>query len=339
MINIVDVRGSAGGGFRVLRRLLGWVALGALACLLGCSGARATDPERLQGIVEHDERILAFEVGGRVKTLDAVRGDSVQAGAPLGSLDDGMERPLRAARAAELAAARAQLDLVIAGPRREEIRAARAELSALETQRALLQQGLERQLTLAASGVSAPTRREEIDAQLASVDGRRGAITQQLLALRRGARSEELDAAEARVDAASAALAAMDARLTRYALTAPAAGTVIDTHVEVGEVVAPGTPAFTMADLDHPFVDVFVPEGRMRSVRLGQRARVRVDGVPDELVGRVEHVGTRTEFTPRFLFSERERPNLVLRVRIRVEDPRHALHAGVPAFVHLEGSR
>jgi hypothetical protein len=44
-------------------------------------------------------------------------------------------------------------------------------------------------------------------------------------------------------------------------------------------------------------------------------------------------VGRNLEFTPRYLFSEKERSNLVVRVRVRVEDPRHLLRAGVPAFV------
>jgi hypothetical protein len=49
----------------------------------------------------------------------------------------------------------------------------------------------------------------------------------------------------------------------------------------------------------------------------------------------VENVARATEFTPRFLFSERERANLVVRVRVRVDDPAQRLHAGVPAFVEL----
>ena len=47
-------------------------------------------------------------------------------------------------------------------------------------------------------------------------------------------------------------------------------------------------------------------------------------------------IGRRTEFTPKFLFSDRERPNLVLRVRIRVHDPERRLRAGLPAFVTIE---
>jgi hypothetical protein len=73
----------------------------------------------------------------------------------------------------------------------------------------------------------------------------------------------------------------------------------------------------------------------MHEVALGGAASVRVDGVAHALQGAVEHVFPRTEFTPRFLFSEDERPNLVVRVRVRVGDPEQQLHQGVPAFVTL----
>jgi hypothetical protein len=63
---------------------------------------------------------------------------------------------------------------------------------------------------------------------------------------------------------------------------------------------------------------------------------VRVDALGTTLPGHVEHVARKAEFTPRFLFSERERPNLVIRVRVRVDDPGERLHAGVPAFVTIE---
>jgi HlyD family secretion protein len=62
---------------------------------------------------------------------------------------------------------------------------------------------------------------------------------------------------------------------------------------------------------------------------------VRVDSLDESLDGRVEHISPRTEFTPRFLFSEQERPNLVIRARIRVDDPEERLRAGVPAFVSM----
>jgi HlyD family secretion protein len=60
---------------------------------------------------------------------------------------------------------------------------------------------------------------------------------------------------------------------------------------------------------------------------------VRVDTLSEPVSGRVERLGYKTEFTPRYLFSEKERANLVIRVRVRIDDPDHVMRAGVPAFV------
>jgi HlyD family secretion protein len=93
----------------------------------------------------------------------------------------------------------------------------------------------------------------------------------------------------------------------------------------------------TLADTSRPYVDVFVPQSSVAAVRLGAAARVRIDALPSALDATVEDIGRQTEFTPRFLFSERERPNLVVRVRLRVRDPQRQLRAGVPAFAAIAG--
>jgi hypothetical protein len=95
----------------------------------------------------------------------------------------------------------------------------------------------------------------------------------------------------------------------------------------------------TVADAAHPYVEVFVPQATVAAVTLGGAATVRVDGDRAAYPGRVELIGRRLEYTPRFLFSPRERPNLVVRVRVRVDDPSGRLHAGVPAAVELARGR
>jgi HlyD family secretion protein len=112
---------------------------------------------------------------------------------------------------------------------------------------------------------------------------------------------------------------------------------VLDVNFEQGEVVGAASPVVTIADTHHPYVDVFVPQAEIASVSVKQGARIKVDSLPSELSGVVEHISRRTEFTPRYLFSERERATLVVRVRVRVDDPREQLRAGVPAFVRLGG--
>lgn len=308
-------------------------ALGLL--LSACSNAAANAPEPLQGVLEYDDRVLGLEVGGRVAEVAVERGDRLEADAVLLRLDDTLERPLRDARAAELEIARAQLRLLQAGARPQEVRGASLELRALTRQLEVAERQRVRQTSLVQGGAAPESILDTLEGEITTLEGRKQVLEQQLSVLRHGARAEEIEAAEARVAAAAAALATIDARLTRYVLATPEAGDVVDIHIERGEIAAPGAAAVTIADLDHPYVDVFVPQSRMSAVRVGLEARAHVDGLDSALSGRVEHIFPRSEFTPRFLFSESERPNIVLRVRVRIEDPEHLLHAGIPAFVEL----
>lgn len=304
--------------------------------LAGCR-PRSTGPEPFQGVIELDERVIGFEVPGRVTALSVKRGEVVRAGAPIGALDDTMVRPVRAARAEDARAAEAQLALVKAGSRAEDVRATTAQLAAARDVEALLEKSLARQRELVKQGALGAATVDDLEAQLSRAQGERRALEQKLAAQRAGARSQEIDAAAARAAAAKAALAAEDERLGRYALASPRDGVVLDVHVETGEMVTAGTPVITLGDVTHPYVDVFVPQGALSGVRVGARASVRVDAERDGFAGVIEDVGRKTEFTPRYLFSPRERPNLVVRVRVRVDDPGARLHAGVPAFVSLTG--
>jgi multidrug resistance efflux pump len=177
-----------------------------------------------------------------------------------------------------------------------------------------------------------------MEGQLTRAVAEREVLQNVLSEQQRGARPEERDMASVRAAAARASVTLDDLRLERRELRAPVDGVVLDVHSEVGEVVAPGAPVVTLADPDRIHADVFVPEGRLPGIEVGDRARLRADGIAPDLSGHVEHIARRTEFTPRYLFSDRERPNLVVRVKVRVDDPRGLLHAGVPVFVTLDRS-
>jgi HlyD family secretion protein len=201
----------------------------------------------------------------------------------------------------------------------------------------LLEKQATRDRSLLDKGAIAAATLDEVEAQLARARAERDSLEHNLRLLRQGARREDVSVAQARADAASAALSLNDARLVRHELRAPIGGSVLDVNFEPGEVVSPGAPVFTLADTRHPYVDVFVPQAEISAVSVGQRAFVRVDALGHELGGRVEHVARRTEFTPRYLFSEKERATLVVRVRVRIDDAKQELRAGVPAFVRLGG--
>jgi HlyD family secretion protein len=314
---------------------------GLLSLCLLCAGCEERGPARdeLQGVIELHERALAFELPGRVVRLLVARGQKVAAGAVLAELDDGLERPQREARVADLAQAEANLSLLEAGARSQDIRALKAQVESAQAALGQAEQSAKRIRELFSSGTATAQQRDDAEAQLERARAERKAAAERLASLESGARKDELKMARARVEGARAALALSDSRLVRYKLVAPIAGHVLDTHVEPGEVVGSGAPVVTLGETARPYVDLFVPEASVGGIRAGTKASVHVDAEPGRTFdGVVEDVGRRTEFTPRYLFSPKERPNLVVRVRVALRDPEERLRAGVPALAALDRS-
>ncbi|MES1183006.1 MAG: HlyD family efflux transporter periplasmic adaptor subunit [Myxococcales bacterium] len=321
------------------RFLTPFALLGLAVGFQGCRVADAAPDAALQGVVELEETTVGFELPGRLTELLVKEGDLIEAGALLARIDDGLEKSSRDAQASQVAVARQQASAVKAGARGEELRSLSARVDAAKATETLLQKQVARERTLVEKGAIAPAALDDLEGQLARSSAEREALEHNLKLVRQGARQEDVSVAEARADAATAALEMNDARLERHELRAPIRGTVLDVNFERGEVVGAAAPVVTLADVQHPYVDVFVPEAEIARVSVGQAAKVKVDALSSELGGRVEHIARRTEFTPRYLFSQKERATLVVRVRVRVDDPQERLRAGVPAFVRLSGGR
>ena len=311
----------------------------ALLGISGCARPPAPIERALQGVVEFEEVPLGFELAGRVRGVDVKQGDRVQAGSPVAELDDELERSAREVSAREADAVTSQVSVVQAGSRPEEIGATAARVRAAKATEDLLTRNLERQRGLFERGAVAQATVDDLESQLARATAERQSVANNLALLQRGARTVDVKAAQSRADAARAAAALDDVRLLHHDLKAPSSGTVLDVYVDPGEVVAAGTPIATLGDTAHPYADVFVPQGDLAGIHVGGSAHARIDALSQAFKGKVEHIARRTEFTPRYLFSDRERMNLVVRVRVRIDDPDERLYAGVPAFVTIERTR
>ena len=313
--------------------------LGLAGVVGGCQVAEGAEPAPLQGVVELEETTVGFELAGRLTQLLVKEGDLVEAGALLARIDDGLEKSSRDAQASQVEVAKQQATAVKAGARGEEVRSLQARVDAAKATESLLQKQVGRERTLVEKGVLAQASLDALEGQLARSSAERESLEHNLKLVRQGARREDVSVADARAQAAATALEMNDARLARHELRAPLRGSVLDVNFEQGEVVSPAAPVVTLADAQHPYVDVFVPEAEIARVFVGEGAKVKIDALSHELSGKVEHIARRTEFTPRYLFSERERAALVVRVRVRIDDPKEQLRAGVPAFVRLAGGK
>lgn len=119
-------------------------------------------------------------------------------------------------------------------------------------------------------------------------------------------------------------------------LTAPFTGVILVRQAELGEVTAPGTPVFTLADLDHVWLRAYINETDLGKVRLGEPATVTTDTWPGkQFDGRIAFIASSAEFTPKAVETHAERVTLVYRIRIDIDNPAHELLPGMPADARI----
>lgn len=260
-----------------------------------------------------------------------------------------------------------RLALLRSGPRVEEVREARAAVDQAQARVSNARTMAGRYRELYAKGLIARQDLDGLETEVSVLDGQLRASRERLAALESGSRPEEIRAAEAEVERARATLALARANEVRLELTArdlemaratlrenlatverlqtqvrelsissPLSGTVLTKVVEVGEVVEPRKPIYTVGDLDHPWIKIYVTEMELGKVRLGQPAKVTVDSFPNRAFsGNVTWIASESEFTPKNIQTKEERVNLVYAVKIQIDNAQRLLKAGMPADATL----
>ena len=161
---------------------------------------------------------------------------------------------------------------------------------------------------------------------------------QQTSLSKEGSRKEDIEVARAMVEQKAAELQALEVQLKKSELFSPASGVVTARPFEPGEMVAPGAPVLTVAETTSPWVAIFIPEPELTSIHLGDTCQVTVDSQKaQKRTGRVVWIAEKAEFTPRYIQTERQRVDLVFRVKVAVENSDGSLKAGMPADVQFSG--
>jgi HlyD family secretion protein len=158
---------------------------------------------------------------------------------------------------------------------------------------------------------------------------------QALQLLRQGPRKEEIQAARQQYNEAKSALEASQVMLAKTKLLASSDGVVLTRNLEPGEAVNPGQSVVSVADSLHPWVNIYVPEYELPKIHLGQAGAVSADGLDKPLQGKIVRISEKSEFTPKFIQTERERVNLVFRAKFSFENSALSLRGGMPADVKL----
>ncbi len=123
--------------------------------------------------------------------------------------------------------------------------------------------------------------------------------------------------------------------MTDHQIVSPEAGEVLVKVHEAGEVVAAGQAVVIVGDPYDRWVKVYVPEGKINQVKLGQPAMLKFDGLNEKVPGVVSYISPKAEFTPRNVQSVEERVTQTFAVKIKLSNARQDVHPGVSADVEL----
>ena len=155
-----------------------------------------------------------------------------------------------------------------------------------------------------------------------------------LAELEAGPTAEEIAVAEAQVAKAQAAVAGLRVQLDKRTLRSPIDGVVTGRAAHAGEAAIAGATLLTVANLDEVRLTIYIPEGELGRVYLGQQVQVEVDSFPGRIFsGTVSYISPEAEFTPKNVQTEKDQVNMVFAVRIHLPNPDHLLKPGMPADV------
>ena len=288
----------------------------------------APDSLLVSGNIEAHESVVSFKaVQSRVVELPFDEGQWVKAGTLLARLDDSDYRQQVAINEAALRVQEQELASAM-----QKLEAAHATITNDAADLAQKNIDYGRSQKLWNDKIISGDQRDHTETALKQSS----AAMQRDLAMERSA-EQDIAVAKANIRNASENLELAKIMLGYTTLRAPFSGVILTRQTELGEVMQPGTPVVTLADLEHVWLRAYVAETDLGRIRWGQAATVHTDTYPDRAYpGQISFIASEAEFTPKSVETHKERVTLVYRIKIDVFNPTHELVPGMPADASID---
>ncbi|MDP3785975.1 MAG: efflux RND transporter periplasmic adaptor subunit [Candidatus Omnitrophota bacterium] len=262
------------------------------------------------GIIEATEVNLSPKITERVKEIRFIEGDYVKKGEVAILLDDEKKK-------AEYEQAEANLEVAKANLLSAAADIEKANIRIIDTKRDLERNSrlLEKKLVSQNDKDKAQTNYD------VTVSDLNKAMAQEALA-------------KASVKQSEAALKVAKTNLEDTVITATLSGVVTLKAFEPGEMVSAGATVLTVIDLSDIWVRVDVEETVVSKIKLGDIARIKVDGLPnEEFKGRVSEINSEGEFATQRDVRRGRQDIKTFRVKVRIDESKGILKQGMTATV------
>ena len=206
-----------------------------------------------------------------MRTILVEQGASVKAGQPIVELDPKLPMADLSEKQAMRDGAKASLESLLSLPRSEEQDISKLAIEQARVALERAQSQLEHLKPLAQR--NEVSTQQLFDAEKAVEQARlqKEAAEAQFRLSMAGPRTEAADEAKARILIAERAVETSQARLDFHTLSAPIDGVLQDLTCHLGQTIAAGTSVGEIVDSRQLFALAWLPVGRARSVRVGQK--------------------------------------------------------------------
>ena len=269
------------------------------------------------GIFEATEITVSAQASGEVQQLDITEGQSLDSGARVGQIDvyqlvqkqNELEAAKQQIYANKAATDSRQLDL-------------NKQLASLQQQISHAQRERQRFARLVQDGAVARKLLDDINAQISLLQRQLEATRDQFRSTN-ASLSDQIKGFQAQMKGVEAQQRQLERQIQNATIVAPKSGVMLEQLVKAGEFVGVGKPLFKLAQMDHLYLRAYVTSAQLKSVMLGQKAKVYADyggGQQQEYVGKVAWISSRSEFTPKTIVTDDERADLVYAVKILIKN-------------------
>jgi HlyD family secretion protein len=297
---------------KLSRIVWGAVVLGAL-----CGCQRSVSEGFLgSAIVASRTYQVAGVIGGQIEEVYKQEGQAVAAGELCAVIDT----TLLVLQLQEAEAARGEMN--------QNIAARQSELGSMKSDIRGLAREYGRIGDLADKGSLPTQQKDDLATKVQSADLRLKASQKMYAGL-----SDKLRGMDARIDQ-------LREQISRCYLHSPAAGIVTTRFKNPGEVVGVAMPVLEIGRYDTLWVDFFVPQPVLASVKIDQPVRIRVDLAREAdksqetfIPATITWIGSEAEFSPKNIQTRESRHELVFKIRATAANPEGILKAGLPVEV------
>ena len=315
-----------------MNKLIFLSAISFTLLLKGCGNNDHLKSIEASGTIESINITISSRTSGNIQTINFTEGEKVNSGDTIIIIDhELLDIQLSQAIAAK-DAAEAQLNLMLAGARSEDINQAEQNLNQAKINFETAERDKIRMQNLYDSRSITQKQYEDAAARYDLMNAQYKSTQENLNKVKKIFRQEETDQAKANLNKAIAGVELIKKNIRDSYVTSPINGFLVNTFIERGESVTPMSSLFKVSDLDVVELVIYVSSSELGYVKLGQQAEVTIDSYKDKIYeGKVSYISPEAEFTPKNIQTKDERTKLVFAIKITIPNKDHDLKSGMPA--------